>query len=101
METTKYTKEYFIDKFSKIPEDEIGKEELDEHCVLFHCGVVDNGEGDYLATEEALALANLLKDLVKNNIVVQQNPINAVWIINDNPRGTAKTNILKALNSIE
>jgi len=82
----KYTKEYFVKKFEAIPEEEIGRGDLDKHCALYHCGVTSSP--NYNHTEESKALAILLggdEDFMN------------VWEINDDRDDIPKNNILNAL----
>lgn len=100
---SEFTKEYFIDKFSKIPEDEYcicNFKYKNAHCVLGHCGIkVDN----FYLTEEAKALINLFdKDfdfsetgnIADSTIVKINDGIDADITI------SVKQRILNALNSL-
>src|SRR5689334_15882823 len=53
MKTT-YDVNYFIDKFSAIPEEDIGIGSTESHCGYYHCGYRHDYFGD-----EAYALTNL------------------------------------------
>lgn len=53
-----YTIDYFINKFSAIPDDEMGDGRLENKCAMFYCGITEEG-GDYVPTDEALALAEI------------------------------------------
>lgn len=52
----KYDVNYFINKFEAIPEDDWGAGDLQKHCALYHCGLVDNV---YKHNDETIALAKL------------------------------------------
>lgn len=92
----KYTTEYFIEKFSKIPENEIGEGSINSHCILWHFGVRQYREEEI--TPE-------LKEFGK---IVGAKP-EYVWkfwgdiySINDSfPGKTPKERILKELNRIK
>ena len=104
METTKYTKEYFIDKFSKIPEDDWGRLTLDNHCAMYHCGAKDGNRG-YIINAEIKALAKLLISVYNPQeeeiTLIKRSPTNVIWIINDKRGDSPKNNILNVLNSIK
>lgn len=95
---TKYTKEYFINKFQAIPEEDWGKGCVDNHCVLWHCGVRIDNQGDYIPTEESEALGELLGPKEIPDVLYR------VYRINDGAVGdeelSPKQRILNALNSI-
>jgi len=99
METT-YTVDYFIDKFSKIPEDMWCVKTLGDmsgsHCALGHCDFGNTG-----VPKEALALQKLLKPLENSHCRIWTTP----WI-NDGlypsyQQPTPKQRILAALNDIK
>lgn len=87
----KYTKQYFIDKFEAIPDDEIGRVSIDNHCALWHCGAEN-----YAETEESMALALLLNPLAETEI----QRIETIFRINDFDRRNPKQNILAALRNL-
>lgn len=64
MEKKVFNKQYFIDKFSALKDEEVGKEDLNNHCSLWHCGVrignTKTSVRDYVPTEESTALIKLL-----------------------------------------
>lgn len=68
MAKTKYNKQYFIDKFSALNESEIGKHSIYNHCALFHLGVTESIDGDYIHTEESKAMTKLLGLKTPNDI---------------------------------
>lgn len=100
---TKYTIQYFIDKFRAIPTKEIGEGDLCYKCALHHCGVRYNSFGNFKSTREALALGNIFVkwrggsgELGKTSI------LRYVWQVNDGRCGhgrTPKQRILSALRS--
>ena len=98
----KFTKQYFIDKFSEIPEDKIGIKKIENCCALYHCGV----NQVYDMTEEAVALSNLLFPIaiMINPQFTNPNYASNVYAINDDDSGvlgdTPKKRILKALDLI-
>ena len=104
MEAIQYTKEYFINKFSKIPEDDWGRLTLNNHCAMYHCGAQDSSEG-YIINTEIEALAKLLNSIYKPQeeeiTLIEKHPEDVIWIINDKRGNSPKNNILKALNSIK
>lgn len=55
----KYTVDYFIKKFNKIPAKEIGTLQLSNHCALWHCGVRLRSDLSYSTTDESTALIRL------------------------------------------
>lgn len=98
-----YTVDYFIDKFSTIDSDDIGVGSLCEHCSLYHCGVVEDVmTGNYLETEESIALGKL----INNHLNDKYNEIGAVYNLNDGhivkyQQETPKERILACLNDIK
>lgn len=97
----KYTKKYFIEKFSAIPSEEIGDGGLDKCCALWHCGVRLDDDDDYIQTEESKALGEILKPL-RGNKTGQQ----IIYYINDGIKEgkkfgkTPKERILNALSQV-
>jgi hypothetical protein len=79
-----YDRDYFIKKFEAIPEGEIGKASIKNHCALWHCGVDDQ----YNMTDEAQALLSVISATIEG-----------VYCINDDPKNSAKENILTKLRS--
>lgn len=51
-----YDVNYFIMKFQAIPEGDWGRANLEDHCVLYHCGLTNY---QYVHTPESIALAKL------------------------------------------
>jgi hypothetical protein len=51
-----YSKEWFLLKYSSISEENWGSGNLNNHCILWHCGATDYDKG---LTEEAKALIKL------------------------------------------
>ena len=95
--TTKYTKQYFLDKFTAIPEGEIGSNGLINRCVLYHLGVTADKKGKYVMTDEAIALADLL------GYEGPSTRSHFLWSINDNAQftnTTPKKAILEALKKV-
>lgn len=97
----KYTVQFFIDKFEKIPENDFGQSCLHNHCALWHCGVreSDNDEfGGYTRTDESFALAKLLNPKHKNYGYIET----IIYSINDSaPQSTPRARILAALYDIK
>lgn len=93
-----YNVEYFLNKFSKIPNDRWCKADLGsdgKHCALGHCGVTD-GDIDIIGNidnEEGSALSNVLK-----NVSPYESPYEIVFQINDCDGENPKTNIITALS---
>lgn len=100
-----YDKEYFIKKFKAIPDNEIGKGGLANHCALWHCGVRETPAGFYSASPEAAALINLFRPGmdVKDDEPIGQ-AAEVIWRVNDMaslfPGDTAKGRILNKLKSL-
>lgn len=105
---SQFTKEYFIDKFSAIPEDKWTTGELTEdhdpdcHCVLGHCGVTESEGDDYVHTKESSALCGIL-----SKIDTDTRPTEVVYRINDGIGDekrklgkSPKERILKALSMV-
>lgn len=103
---TKYTADYFIEKFSAIPEKQWTtgvltskssiEGEPDCHCALGHCGMEDWDK----PTEESLALVELFGGEVKPERYYLDTDFEAVYEVNDdgyNPKG----NILDKLGEIK
>ncbi len=88
-----YDKEYFIKKFEAIPEEEIGKGSLCDHCALWHCGVVNYRK----LTEEAIALNKLF--IGTNNHFVNSK-YGHVISINDHRFEFGKTPKQRILNKL-
>lgn len=99
---TQFTKEYFIEKFSAIPDQcWIIGELTDEnnpncHCALGHCGVSLTNDSNYVMTEESEALGSIFEYLYPSKLDYQR-----VYNVNDfyNPSlgKTPKERILTAL----
>lgn len=95
-----FTIDYFIDKFSKLREDEIGYGEIDTHCALFHCGIKDD---DYKDTPESNTLGRIFKDGIFNPRGISRDLLSCVYEINDDTHNlyisgdTPKQRILNAL----
>lgn len=98
METV-YNKEYFLEKFFKIPSEKIGIG-FENNCALMHCGTVLI-KNDYILSEEANALGELFKPLSDDDV---GDNAQSVYRINDNSYyvegNTPKERILNALNSL-
>jgi hypothetical protein len=103
----KYDVDYFLAKFSAIPEDRwttgsIGISDLSPRkCALGHCGVNSYS----LITDEALALAKLLKQVIELDFRYS-NEFDRVWFLNDSTRHgytqpTPKQRVLAALRDIK
>ena len=98
MDTVNYDVDYFITKFTNIPEDMWLKAHLGHtrHCALGHCGVTSDPTEGYLMTEESNALIVLFGgDLTSNN------PCQVVYKVNDGSNDHPKRNILKKLKEIK
>ncbi len=57
-----FNKQYFINKFTNLTNEEVGSSTLENHCALWHCGVrvgVTDGVRDYVPTDESTALIKL------------------------------------------
>lgn len=96
----RYDKAYFIQKFQAIPEQEIGSRLLENHCALWHCGVrIDESGGNYMKTEEAVALADLLRPFaVGIGCSPGAGSLAPVWFVND--RGDGPTPSARILNAL-
>lgn len=104
----KYNKQYFIDKFTAIPNDEwaIGKCIDDEgrKCALGHCGI-RTLDKSYLDNEEAFNLVKLLTPIYPKDISLIAD-VQVVYDVNDGnlygdrEETTPKQRILEALNSL-
>lgn len=92
-----YTKEYFIEKFSEIPEKEIGVVALELKCSLWHCGV-RREFNRYVATQEALALIKLFGGVGEEYKAVYD--VNDGWRENKELGATPKERILNKLKSL-
>ncbi len=55
-----YTKEYFIEKFSNLKNEDVGEGLLSDKCALYHVGVSDDGEL-WVPSEEAKQFMKLIK----------------------------------------
>lgn len=99
----KYTKEYFIEKFSNIPEENwvstsLGKD--GKHCALGHCGVkLSKDDRIYVSTPEANALIKLFGGNNKAKDSYEKR-WRFVTRINDDCEDTPKNNILNKLKSL-
>ncbi len=110
-ETPTYDIDYFIEKFSAIPDDKWGKYNLrnnaGQRCALGHCGVKSLDEDP---DEEVIRLGKILKPFYKNSLKFND-PFDIVFFINDAISGTLikdeyaslitgepKENILNILN---
>lgn len=109
----KYTKQYFIDKFTAIDNSDWGVGKLENHCVLHHCGCHMKYDfamqlnGTYVITDEAVALGDLLmtSSIVKTSEFYSPDANSIAWTINDGITVIAdgyypKDRILNALNAI-
>lgn len=107
-----YNKEYFINKINAIPDKEIGRITLDNHCILWHCGVRKGGENEgYVMTEESLALIRLFQtspvwdeDYKQAFVELPDHP-RAVYTINDTrdvvDKNSPKERLLYILNTLD
>ena len=99
-----YNKQYFIDKFSAIPSDDIGQGDSRCNCALYHCGVVIDSDNNYVMTDEANALGRLVLPVAQSVYRVDADELyRAVYTINDNAihlGTTPRERILAALNLI-
>lgn len=94
---SKFTKEYFIEKFEAIPEENWITGKLVHptkpgcHCALGHCGVREDNFGSWVETQESKAL---------NKILGRE-----AWYINDalsdRKNHTPKARILSALKDVK
>lgn len=105
-----YDVDYFIDKFSKIPEDKwcvsMRFRSDGKSCAFGHCNLQPNemvGEGDNVkfTNKEAASLASLI-DMVAH----KSNPYNTVYYVNDGlthkyQQSTPKIRILAALYDVK
>jgi len=104
----KYTAQYFIDKFTLIPEDKWTTGVLNNGkacCVLGHCGLIEfyNSIDDY--PEEIIALIVMFSKLIKNK-GRPWDQLSNVYEINDYKslpyfQSTPKERILAALNDLK
>ena len=88
-----YTIQYFIDKFTAIPDENWGRGNLtyaynpDKHCVLGHCGVRTLPDGAWSHTEEADALEAIYRTTFAPGTEICSRFMNIcayyVWRIND------------------
>jgi hypothetical protein len=98
-----YTIEYFINKFSVIPENQwtTGVVETDNGrmCVLGHCGVVETSAG-IVWTPEAGALNHFIES---NGIISKEKDVSALndGLVPGYSQKTPKGRILAALNNIQ
>ncbi len=93
-----YTKEYFIEKFTKLTNDEVGIGLLSNHCALWHCGVRENPENKhYVPTEESTALIKLFGGDDENQFKVVTRINDASYVGNITPRERI-LNRLKSIN---
>lgn len=94
-----YDVDYFIKKFEAIPRENWCKgtlqrkvhslsEDIVQHCVLGHCGVMFNHDSIYF-TPEAIQLANILDTQVGD-----------LFLINDQ-KGIPKDNVLNELYKVK
>lgn len=98
-DSSQYTKEYFIEFFENIKEENIGVG-MYQYCALWHLG----GEDYPYDNERINALADLLMPYAKkyrplSHIV----GIDPIWMINDHPSypgGSPRQRILTALKSL-
>lgn len=96
----RYSVEWFIRKFSRIPAKDIGHGSIAAHCALWHCGV----DGHNYMTTQARALGALLEARHNPRFVV--NPEftsrSSVYEVNDNEifGKTPKTRILNVLRRV-
>lgn len=101
-----FTKQYFIDKFTAIPDERWTTNSLEYKgacCALGHCGV-----RDWIPTDESRALIALFTTLNlrynEDDHMLTEEP---VWRVNDTnvrgryPQATPKARILAALNDIK
>lgn len=111
---TKFTKEYFIEKFEAIPDelytmcDLTSPRNPDCHCALGHCGVEYGNDSNYVYTDESIALSDLLIDYhlkvfgfaAAKGSIIESN----VWRFNDDESKelgeTPKERILNALKQV-
>lgn len=82
-----FTKQFFIDKFTKIPDEEIGGGSLENHCALWHCGVEKFYQNPSL---EALALIRLFGGETIQTETYEHIQYNYVYEVNDGHRGYDK-----------
>lgn len=102
----KYTKKYFIEKFSKISDNEIGSGSIDKHCAIWHCGLNDYVENP---SEEVIALISLFNNGIthykyfnENNEELSFPEYSAIYKVNDMglDEETPKQRLLNKLKSL-
>jgi hypothetical protein len=111
-QTKRFSREYFIEKFTAIPEPEIGEGSIEKHCVMYHCGVELNLSSGtaYKYTDEVRTLAKMLaKKLGRNPITNDGDVYNLMVGINDgwqqykylgeNPRERILTALMQEKNA--
>lgn len=94
-----YDKEYFINLFENLKEEEVGWGSLANHCALHHVGVKGSG---YPTPDKAIALAKLLYRYASVHAIIIST-LEPVWRINDYdcyPGGSPRQRILTALKSL-
>lgn len=106
-----YDLEYFIKKFEAIKSEDIGINDLDNHCSLYHCGVRQaTEENPWQGSEEANELGKIFhknaKDRLANTLANMNSILSPIWLINDDSLNkyiegnTPKERILNYLYSI-
>lgn len=101
-----FTKEYFLEKFNKLADNEVG-EGIRRSCALRHCGATLQN----YSNPETIALRDLMRKGLKNLEVPVPNALehgfNEVWEINDSFSGefdylgkTPRQRILKVLKAV-
>lgn len=105
----KFDVDYFINKFSKIPEENwltgfLGEEGFGVHCALGHCGV----HGEYKETKESKALGELILnseislEYIHPHLNDPSGRMATIFEINDSGEGSRpKENILNVLTLIK
>lgn len=80
MNNENYTVDYFIAKFEALADSDVGFGRRVNHCALWHCGLTDPW---CEVNEEARALAELFRPLVRTSTEVDTRCIEPVWLVND------------------
>jgi len=94
----KFTIDYFIKKFQKIPSSEIGKGKLADHCAMWHVGIKEL-RSDYVAkTVEAKAFVKIFGNFENiYNTNDRERNFNGIHLTGRTP----KERILRALKMIK
>ncbi len=98
-----YDRNYFLNKFSSLGDEEVGSGTIKDHCTLWHCGVTSDEKGFYTTTPEANALMKLFGAYLENENDPSNNDYSKVYGINDDAKLhniSPRQAILDKLNSL-